>query len=150
MRAALEHARDALIKIGFEPEGRLLSPILAALALPSEPSGLVRLLIGYRDDPMWDAHAEVPKSLLTAAIEALSSAPAKPSGWMPIESAPKDGTPILLYTMGEPLKNMAVAEWNALHNRWQDPQMADEYFTDGTNWMPLPTPPPPASKEMEG
>lgn len=40
MRAALENARDALIKIGFEPKGRLLSPILAALALPSEPSNL--------------------------------------------------------------------------------------------------------------
>lgn len=56
--------------------------------------------------------------------------------WQPIETAPKDGTQLLLTCVGwaEPV----VAHWNA--GAWDDGDYCD-YMTGLTHWMPLPPPP---------
>lgn len=73
--------------------------------------------------------------------------------WLPIETAPKDGTAVLGYfgqTAGDEPPDMAVTRYvvrlrksGALSKRsgWystEDPPMA---FDDPTHWMPLPDPP---------
>lgn len=71
--------------------------------------------------------------------------------WQPIETAPKDGTPILVF--GKPQKHpnleswydgsaIFTAEWDAIDESfcilggdWLGP------FIDPSHWMPLPAPP---------
>lgn len=62
------------------------------------------------------------------------------SGWQPIETAPTDGTEVLLCIAGE-------HEPHLYHAEWRDDQWCIEW-TDGTNpiygathWQPLPDPP---------
>ena len=58
--------------------------------------------------------------------------------WQPIESAPKDGTPILLYDAKLPLEPPTVG------SIWEDEAIdanGVEFFQPPTHWMPLPEPP---------
>lgn len=59
------------------------------------------------------------------------------AGWLPIESAPRDGTPVLVFQdcNGEP--EYSVGYFNDYHQKWTD----GEYTLDPTHWMPLPPPP---------
>ncbi len=54
------------------------------------------------------------------------------TGWQPIETAPKDGMPLLLWN-GD---RAEVAKWEG--DGWW---YIDEYTFDATHWMPLPAPP---------
>jgi hypothetical protein len=53
-------------------------------------------------------------------------------GWQPIETAPKDGTSVLLFD-----RDYGIAT-AAYFNGWQD---SYSNFEDATHWMPLPEPP---------
>ena len=77
------------------------------------------------------------------------------TGWQLIETAPKDGTPVLLWdpnSMWEPLCFVVVARW--FDGEWQflDSATADEYPGNGTShathWMPLP--PAPSQSATDG
>jgi hypothetical protein len=66
--------------------------------------------------------------------------------WQPIETAPKDGTPLLLFIDGESelADRMTTGRWNS--GRWELCQVGgyaedSEVWTDPTAWMPLPPPP---------
>ncbi|WDI91963.1 DUF551 domain-containing protein [Xanthomonas campestris] len=72
------------------------------------------------------------------------------SEWREIESAPKDGTKVLLgggtysYGMyvGENYSDVTIAYWYVDHWRGEDRPMHDEWNTHNpTHWMPLPEPP---------
>lgn len=73
---------------------------------------------------------------------------AAPSGWQPIDTAPKDGTEVLLY-LRAPWAKVEKACWFDLWENWQRgdefPESDDEYCGIGseipTHWMPLPAPP---------
>jgi hypothetical protein len=60
--------------------------------------------------------------------------------WQPIETAPKDGPPILAYGEGQ----IAVCEWSSC-GYWSLVHVgmyaADGYWAEPTHWMPLPEPP---------
>ena len=59
------------------------------------------------------------------------------SEWQPIETAPRDGTDILVgYTTGE----ICILHFDAATFAWWDHLGAYE-FPDPTHWMPLPPPP---------
>lgn len=69
------------------------------------------------------------------------------SGWQPIDSAPKDGMPILVSAAGE----ICVAAWTEgfKEGGWVGWVMGhgavacedDWYRVEPTHWMPLPEPP---------
>lgn len=60
--------------------------------------------------------------------------------WQPIETAPKDFTPILVFIPGTwELPHMIhVAFWKKDGFRLQD---EDHFIVEPTHWMPLPEPP---------
>lgn len=92
------------------------------------------------------------------AQEAVARAAARPSAgqdlqtWQPIETAPKDGTTILVFKRTEPCWSViGLAFWISEHGitGWMSygiPQHSEEPNTLGlahpTHWMPLPLPPP--------
>ena len=65
------------------------------------------------------------------------------SGWKPIETAPKDGT-IILVGVWDYGPDIASASWNG---KFWDMELygyqycGDPEFSDPTHWMPLPAPP---------
>jgi len=63
-----------------------------------------------------------------------------PSQWQPIETAPKDGTDVLIAEYGD----VAIAHWDRFgRGRWLGPR--DNYgqceIMQPTHWLPLPEPP---------
>ena len=80
-------------------------------------------------------HVSSPIKELRSEIERL-----KAGGWQPIETAPKDGTWILVYTPeNEEFKGgHSVATWAM--NTWIYDGMCPEEWPP-THWMPLPQPP---------
>lgn len=80
-----------------------------------------------------------------AAIATLSERKAE-GGWLPIESAPTDGTVILLTSVAAPLwKYPFPAKWCKKQDWWvfADEPLNDVWGVSGlvTHWMPLPAPP---------
>lgn len=72
--------------------------------------------------------------------------------WMPIETAPKDGTPLLLYGgdhdspsdyWGEELPSNIAVAWFC-NKKWRYCSYHSGYYgewVNPTHWMPLPNPP---------
>lgn len=57
--------------------------------------------------------------------------------WQTIDTAPKDGSRILLSRNWK--ESMAVCWWSEIDEEWIP--VAGSIFTDATHWMPLPSPP---------
>jgi len=83
------------------------------------------------------------------SLSVLIDEPEGTNKWQPIETAPKDGTPVLLAIPwhGEGrgyLRFIGRWDWNC--NRWEKGESNRTYFTERmqaafTHWMPLPKPP---------
>lgn len=88
------------------------------------------------------------------AITALRAALAAPEPnvptWQPIETAPRDGSEVLLHEIYERLP--VIGWWSEKRKRWYastevydtdgDATVIDKLYTEGvTHWMPLPAPP---------
>ena len=65
-------------------------------------------------------------------IEKLSAAPPASVGWQPIETAPRDGTEILVAVRGR----VILTAFDTCYRTWPE-----AYWQEFTHWMPLPTPP---------
>jgi hypothetical protein len=70
------------------------------------------------------------------------------TGWKPIDTAPRDGTGIILYSDGE-CAPPVIAQWDDM---WTDGAWIVQHGSasirlswvfNPTHWMPLPTPPHP-------
>ena len=83
------------------------------------------------DDPACD--------LTLTAVECIKKLKAD-NEWQPIETAPKDGSFILLAT---PKCLIADGFWSLVYRVWSWPYV----MVEPTHWMPLPTPP---KRSMEG
>lgn len=59
--------------------------------------------------------------------------------WMPVETAPKDGTRILLYREGW-AENVAVCWWSNSQDEWEVAAGLCPFY-DATHWIKLPTDP---------
>lgn len=60
------------------------------------------------------------------------------SEWQPIESAPKDGKPIIVLDDGD----VRVAAWSGMLGKFSGTGgNIFNYCENATHWMPLPTPP---------
>jgi hypothetical protein len=67
---------------------------------------------------------------------------AKPAvEWMPIESAPKDGTEILLCTLNPVLPDIGLCYWRDDNVMTGWTWGLGHGFTNPTHWQPLPNPP---------
>ena len=87
-------------------------------------------------------------------------APAKPgasssNGWRPIETAPRDGTSIILYTderNARPyLTSLVIAGWNSGCSFWANGHAETGWSEDHfTHWMPCPPGPGDTGKKGEG
>lgn len=64
--------------------------------------------------------------------------------WQPIETAPKDGTWVLLSSAGWTHGQWEIAQWSAYAECWQT---YDTAILGATHWMPLPAPPQAAQEE---
>ena len=71
--------------------------------------------------------------------------------WQPIETAPKDGTPVLLWPFapqdfwaGYAPQEVCLG-FNALDEGWFNPEQRCAF--EPTHWMPLPAPPHEGDKE---
>jgi hypothetical protein len=71
---------------------------------------------------------------------AASSPPERSEGWQPIDSAPKDGRFVLLFSACRaPRFAQNVGKWRDTHGEWYSLDM--QVVIDPTHWMPLPAPP---------
>lgn len=68
------------------------------------------------------------------------------SNWKPIETAPKDGTEVLLYWplegLGDLHSKIKIGSWHSDAWGWQD-RFCRSYTDAPTHWQPLPDPPKP-------
>ena len=89
----------------------------------------------YRIDIM-DLLAHI-EAISTLALASAPQAPAAPvrNGWRGMESAPKDGTPMLVWCAH--MNRCVIIEWPRADENW------DGDAIDPTHWMPLPPPPAP-------
>jgi hypothetical protein len=89
------------------------------------------------------------KETIRAIEQAVRSKLGAGVGWQPIETAPMDGTAILLFTGG------GVIEGHWIYREWQQCAISCSYDGAGgpvfecvpTHWMPLPPPPGNVGKE---
>ncbi len=62
--------------------------------------------------------------------------------WQPIETAPKDGTHIILPRFGDEYFEVAGGEWRLNPKAGEDGLNGFEaWISNPTHWMPIPTPP---------
>jgi hypothetical protein len=107
------------------------------------PSGLSRFYINLSpDDLAWlDEHAGEMGTRASVVRRLIDEARA--GRWQPIETAPKDGTRLFLWSpdLGYHAGHWENAQWKTLTG-----------FNAGgpTHWMPLPERPAPAAPEPEG
>jgi len=93
----------------------------------------------------WDGHDTPTKY---RRLEALTAAP---TGWMPIETAPKDGTEILVWNavpVGDASGSVMCVYWNCVDRDWEWCVVYSQDYLGGyatasnpTHWMPLPPAP---------
>jgi hypothetical protein len=61
--------------------------------------------------------------------------------WQPIETAPKDGTRVIIFYSGDNFWDVCEARYTDAEG-WGDPNGCEwSCFADVTHWMPLPDPP---------
>lgn len=66
--------------------------------------------------------------------------------WQPIETAPKDGTRVLLHSPDTHLYTPVLGTWVETKERWEE--WGGYYPCNPTHWMPLPEPPKEARTSM--
>lgn len=84
-------------------------------------------------DAFWDIKFSDIEAALSAQVQDVA-------GWQPIETAPRDGTTVLLYAPGW---DSPKTGWTYGKDDWQDcpySRSGDESYQP-TNWMPLPAAP---------
>ena len=85
-----------------------------------------------------DTHLAAIKVLTGAAFKAGESAQLKMMEWQPIETAPLDGTLVIIRD-GLTVK---TGHWSEISNGcWVDPEYGDDLHVEPTHWMPLPAAP---------
>jgi hypothetical protein len=175
---ALAAEKEALVglegRIAHRHNTRILELQIAARdarrAALEEAAKVCRTHSWARDISWWvavtkkEATAEAAREC-EAAIRALidrEPAPVVADGWQPIETAPKDGTRVLvcggtLWYSGDwhghdyPLVEPVIASWDG--ENWfvgYASEYDNEIFVKPTLWQPLPAPPAPADRGDEG
>ena len=95
---------------------------------------------GWHDDAL--NHADIAKNELRSLASRLAASPV-PAGWLPIETAPKDGTEFLGYRHGRMATSHCVPRDDCEMWVFGNESGAYECWPQvrPTHWMPLPSPP---------
>lgn len=122
------------------PKGfRLLTDEEKKLPLPT---GVMRFLIDDPDDAGWEESVCVGLPPADGFLYAVPITTPTAEGWMPIETAPKDGTSIMLGNPGWLIPTVGS---------WRHYGHAPAGWTGGgsnpTHWQPLPPPPQPEKQQ---
>ena len=81
----------------------------------------------------------VQRILFANAIEALTNMPSAESGWRPIETAPKDGPPVLLFARCQhATASGIVVGWHLEDRGWIELSFTSPVGIVPSHWMPLP------------
>lgn len=150
----------------FELVRRLLSEYTAPPASQEQaqqPSGgevvvakrLVELADIMRDCGRLVSKSGAAEACLREAARMLATTKPEPMTWQPIETAPKDGTEVLLlfskaeYILGKPHGRVRAACWagSGSSANWSIPYYKDDA---PTAWQPLPAPPSLAAAQAKG
>lgn len=110
-------------------------------------SGMYREIEALGGAPIMDAYDEGHRDALEAALAVLRKhgfgvdlAPGE--GWQDIDSAPRDGTHILLYVKPDEHREKDVGVDVGFYVTHRDDDFwAWSYVARPTHWMPLPSPP---------
>lgn len=95
--------------------------------------------------PVWEEEHPPMRAAIRAYLSTVSSKPSVEEGWMPIETAPRDGTHILAVVAGHHLGTglpfiPEVVEWLDGVGWWSEMWgVGGDYHP--THWRPLPAPP---------
>lgn len=143
---------EAANKIAALPQAP--TPKAASNELPADTEEqIARVLFSFIEDEVSFDEAKAANDagyswVSDMARAALAKLSAMPSGWMPIETAPKDGTPILLAAKGfDGGVGIAAFDTGWSPDGWwmcDDGKRAVDLplrGADPTHWQPLPTPP---------
>jgi hypothetical protein len=90
------------------------------------------------------AHPEVAEHIVPSVRQRLQSAVPR---WRPIESAPKDGTPVLILSEHDSGPYISIRRWVSANwiggpaSGWADEFCQLRRGLNPTHWMPLPEPP---------
>lgn len=102
----------------------------------------------------WDSEARTPapdtyKNWEESCRLTWIAAQAAQPGWMPIASAPKDGSRIVVGYGRQSTFPVKTVFFNTIHNHWSHYGEADIGLeANATHWMPLPPPPIHDTKEQ--
>ena len=126
---------------------------LRALQAPAIPAVVLRALaeleaIALTEYPMTTFSQARPKVLAETIRAALTAAPtpAPGNGWLPIESAPKDGTHVLVCVAGLARSVGEAYWWEGAWRCWDGENHRRTYMVEVDRWQPLPAPPEKDSK----
>lgn len=155
MRSLLVDSRDALRSQAERIQVLEAKCVQLAASLGQaqrESDGLRAARIAYASEFALDSDGLPDVLNVHANIRELKAKCAeleRDAGWRPIETAPKDGSEVLLY-LGTPWSKIEKARWYAPWSNWQcgvipsDPAREEMYGIGSavpTHWMPLPVAP---------
>lgn len=119
--------RDARVAAAYEAAAQEVAEwteeTFSAVTSPDEAAEQLRALTPAH------ARAALGKLLAEARLE----------GWQPIETAPKDGSRVLLHTPDTHTDTPVLGTWNYFEEMWEE--WGDYYQCNPTHWMPLPEAP---------
>ena len=107
------------------PEALSAQPTLSDMAALSASDAACYAYPGEDDGPLREAFVEGARHV---------TQPQQAVAWRPIESAPRDGTLVLLSKADD-------ADWPLRCRRWENGHWRGHDAADATHWMPLPAPP---------
>jgi len=99
-----------------------------ALALLAEAEDAICILSdSIRDETVSEYYSNL-RDRITALLDS--------GGWMPIETAPKDGKGILICRTG--FDCVVSARWSTHYDQWSTGSGPMAFFAEPTHWQPLP------------
>lgn len=133
-----------------EKLARAIKGLRQELAWHSDP----RLTIGIYSHTTHDRLATLVNTMAQQTAKVTEEVTESANGWLPIETAPKDGT--WIFVLGKTWRYPTVAHWHEGHSQWFDVSESGSFddwphdfekdekdflITNVVYWMPLPKPP---------
>jgi len=147
LRAKLACADELIAALAYETHlSQAYADLRASGGLPEAQGGahepldverFAKRIENYRNEEYQDDDSYAV-DIMEDLLKALRAASGGAQGWQPIATAPKDGTPVLLWWPH--WSRQAIVGWVDKFGRWAS-EIALSEGTDPTHWMPLPVPP---------